>query len=572
MLKMIKISLIQIILTIEVALTDFNITVLHTNDVHSRIEELNAFGGRCEDESITLKKCFGGVARRHTMIKKIRKNSINTILLDGGDQFQGTSWFGIYRGIEAATFMNHDNYDAMTLGNHEFDNGVEGIIPFIINVTFSILSANMDVSNVTDWPKNSTFAKSKVFQRNGVKIGVIGYITPDTKWLSRPGPNITFYNVIESVRKEAHNLESKGVKVIIALGHAGFETDIMVAREVKELDVVVGGHTNTFLYTGKPPSIEPADGPYPYVFNRSDGSKVLIVQAFTFGKYLGKLDIVFNDNGVATTWSGNPILLDHSVPEDPLVKEMVEKMKKKMKDRLIPIGTTLVYLNGVKPLCRIQDCNLGNLVADAVMKLNISSNGITFETPDASIWNAGGLRSSISKKRNETITLEDIYTVLPFGNTAQIALIPGDVLKKVFEWSVSGLNEYAGRYLQVSGIRMRYNSKMPVDKRIIELLISCRKCSSGYEPVDDKKIYKIVAPNYILEGGDGYEMLKSVSKLDGGQDVVDLVTSYIKEISPVNVQSEGRSLEQTFKINFASSMRPYLASLFFNVIVLHLFM
>ena len=124
---------------------------------------------------------------------------------------------------------------------------------------------------------------------------------------------------VESINKEIKSLKSQHgekLKIFIALGHSGFEKDKEIAAKIHELDIVVGGHTNTFLYTGeKPPSKEKPEGPYPVVFDHGQEGKTLVVQAFAYGKYLGKLDVTFDENGVITSYGGNPILLDHSVQE-----------------------------------------------------------------------------------------------------------------------------------------------------------------------------------------------------------------------------------------------------------------
>jgi 5'-nucleotidase len=206
----------------------------------------------------------------------------------------------------------------MALGNHEFDDGVDGLVPFLTNMTdLPILSCNIDVSNE---PKLKNLIKPSIIKEfEGRKIAIIGYITPDTKFLARPGNTVIFNDEIVSIRNEIKNLQTQyaeSLNIFIAVGHSGFEKDKEIAQKIEELDIVVGGHTNTFLFTGaKPPSIEIPEDKYPVMFDHGIKGKTLVVQAFAYGKYIGKLDTVFDEKGTIVEYNGNPILLDNSTAE-----------------------------------------------------------------------------------------------------------------------------------------------------------------------------------------------------------------------------------------------------------------
>ncbi len=217
-----------------------------------------------------------------------------------------------------AKFVKLMRHDAMALGNHEFDDGVDGLVPFIINMTdLPILSCNIDVSNE---PKLKNLIKPSIIREfEGRKIAIIGYITPDTKFLARPGNTVIFNDEIVSIRNEIKNLQTEhgnSLNIFIAVGHSGIEKDKEIAAKIEDLDIVVGGHSHTFLFTGaKPPSIEIPEDKYPVVFDHGIKGKTLVVQAFAYGKYIGKLDTVFDENGTIVEFNGNPILLDNSTAE-----------------------------------------------------------------------------------------------------------------------------------------------------------------------------------------------------------------------------------------------------------------
>ena len=212
----------------------------------------------------------------------------------------------------------------MALGNHEFDDGIDGLIPFIKNTKpLPVLSCNIDAT--TEPELQNVLGKSTILTVGNEKIGIIGYTTPDTAFLVRNVSTLKFNDEIIAIKNQVNQLKNQGVKILIALGHSGYSKDLEIARNIPELDVVVGGHTNTFLYTGPNPSNEEALDPYPVVVNHTGNQKTLVVQAFAFGKYLGYLNVDFDDGGNVKSYSGNPILLG---PDEPEGNKKYERKKK----------------------------------------------------------------------------------------------------------------------------------------------------------------------------------------------------------------------------------------------------
>ncbi|KAK1805519.1 hypothetical protein P4O66_019822, partial [Electrophorus voltai] len=435
----------------QICAAQWELTLLHTNDVHARIEETNKDSGKC-----TKGGCFAGVARRATKIKEIRDKEKNVLLLDAGDQFQGTVWFNFYKGKEAAYFMNKLGYDAMALGNHEFDNGVDGLItPFLQMVNCTVLSANIKPDDNLAPKISGYYLSSKIFTVNTEKVAVVGYTSRETPALSLPGPHLRFEEEVSSLQMEVSKLITLGINKIIALGHSGFAVDKEIAKKVQGLDVVIGGHTNTFLYTGDPPSTEVPAGPYPLMVQSEDGRQVPVVQAYAFGKYLGCLKMTFDSEGHVLKAVGNPILLDSNVTEDPVIKADVDSWRVNLANYSSQyVGQTLVYLNGSFEECRFRECNLGNLLCDAMVHHYIKYPDETqWNHVAASILNGGGIRNSIDERSRNGMhhDLEDVISVLPFGGTLDLVLLNGSTLLKAFEHSVHRYGSSTGEFLQVSG-------------------------------------------------------------------------------------------------------------------------
>jgi 5'-nucleotidase len=513
----------------------FTLVVLHTNDVHGRVLEFSGFGSACGEEDAAEGNCFGGVARRATMIDEIRDEGGNVILVDAGDQFQGTLFYNQYKGEEAQRFMNELGYDAMTIGNHEFDDGPGVLGSFIQGADFPVVSANVDVSNE---PELAGLVESyAVLEVDGEQIGVVGYTTEDTAILSSPGPNVVFNNIEESVADAVAELEGMGINKIVALSHAGFSRDKEVAAAVDGVDVIVAGHTNTYLSN----TDEDAEGPYPVVVDSSSGDPVLIVSDFTWGKHLGRLDVTFDENGVPVAWEGNPITLDASVAEAPEVLAAALALNEPLEGlRNQVVGSADVDLDGDRATCRFEECTMGNLIADAILwKTAAEGTQIVFQ-------NGGGIRASIPAGE---VSLGDVLEVLPFGNTVATFKLSGADVRAALENGVSRAenpeNEGTGRFAQVAGLRYSWNPDLPVGSRVVS--VEVMNADGTYSSIDPNAIYAVAANNFIRGGGDDYSVFaeNAIDAYDYGPVLADAVAEYISAQSPVAPAVEGRISQST---------------------------
>ena len=229
----------------QTAFADYQLTVLYTNDFHARFEPISKYDSGSGAEDNEEGKCFGGSACLISAVSKARSRSQNNILVDGGDQFQGTLFYTYYKGKLAAEMMNKLGYDGMTVGNHEFDDGPEVLRGFMDAVKFPVLMSNADVSK--EPALAGVLQKSTVIEKGGEKIGLIGLTPDDTDELASPGPNITFSDPVAAVQGEVDKLTAAGVNKIIVLSHSGYGVDKRVAAKTTGVDINVGGHSNTYL-------------------------------------------------------------------------------------------------------------------------------------------------------------------------------------------------------------------------------------------------------------------------------------------------------------------------------------
>ena len=515
MLSRILTSTCALALTAGAAAADYSLTILHTNDYHDRHEPISKYDGPCSSEDNAAGECFGGTARLVNAVTDARSRSNNSILVDGGDQFNGTLFYTYYKGTMTAEFMNLLGYDGMTVGNHEFDDGPEVLAGFMDAVEFPVLMSNADVS--AEPLLAEKLAKSTVIERGGEMIGLIGLTPEDTDELASPGDNITFSDPIAAVQGEVDRLTAEGVNKIIVLSHSSYAVDLEVAANTTGVDVIVGGHSNTLLSNTN----DRAEGPYPTMVGDT-----AVVQAYAYGKYLGELNVTFDDDGVITEAAGEPILIDGQVVEDESVVARIAELAEPLEEiRTQVVAETAEEIVGVREDCRARECPMGNLVADAMLA-RVKDQGI-----QVAIQNGGGVRASIDAG---PVTMGEVYTVLPFQNTLSTFEVTGDVLVAALENGVSQVEEGAGRFPQVAGMSFAFDASAEAGARVSDVMI-------GGEAIDLAATYGVVSNNYVRNGGDGYAMFKDAANAyDFGPDLAEVMASFMAEGGAYTPYTDGR--------------------------------
>ncbi len=503
------------------AMAESSMTILHTNDFHSRVEPVSKYDSGCSAEDNAEGKCFGGYARMVTAVAEARKRNPDALLVDGGDQFQGSLFYTYYKGAVAAEIMNNLQYDGMTVGNHEFDDGPVVLRGFMDNVDFPVLMSNADVSK--EPALANKLMKSTVIEKGGHKIGLIGLTPQNTNELASPGKNISFSDPVEAVRGEVAALTEAGVNKIVVLSHSGYRTDLRVAEEVEGVDVIVGGHSNTLLSNTN----EKAAGPYPTMVGDT-----AVVQAYAYGKYLGELSITFDDDGKLVEAKGEPILIDGSVAENADIVARVSELAKPLDEiRNKVVAEAADVIEGNRDVCRAMECAMGNLVADAMLD-RVADQGVT-----VALANSGGLRASIDSGE---ITMGEVLTVLPFQNTLSTFEISGAGLMAALENGVSQVEDGAGRFPQVAGMKFKWDpNKTPEQGRVMEAMVMQ---DGEWAPLDATAMYSVVTNNYVRGGGDGFKMFATEGKnaYDYGPSLEDVVAEYLAKSGPYKPYTDGR--------------------------------
>ena len=505
---------------------EYSLTILHTNDFHARFQPISKYDNNCSEKNNLKGKCFGGSARLIEAIKNERTKftnqfvNTNSILVDGGDQFMGTLFYTYYKGKVTAEMMNRLGYDAMTVGNHEFDDGPEVLRGFMDAVSFPVLMSNADFSK--EPVLANKLIKSTVIHKAYQGIGLIGLTPQDTDEIANPGPNITFSDPSEAVQREVDRLTKLGINKIIVLSHSGYEVDKIVAANTTGVDVIVGGHSNTYLSN----TSDRAKGPYPTVVNNTQ-----IVQAYAYGKFLGALDVTFDDAGNVITATGEPIIMDSNIAENEAIKARLIELEvplNKLKEKVVASNST--NLNGERDNCRVRECTMGNLIADA-MRDAVSDKGYNI-----ALQNSGGIRASIDLGE---VTMGEVLTVLPFQNTLATFKVTGEQLLAALENGVSQVEDVKGRFPQVSGLRFSFDIAIaPGEGRVQSVEVDQ---NGSWAPLDIKATYGVVSNNFIRGGGDGYKMFRQATDVyDFGPDVADIVADFLAKNPNYQTSVEGR--------------------------------
>ncbi|WP_349507328.1 5'-nucleotidase C-terminal domain-containing protein [Agrobacterium pusense] len=527
-------SVSAITLSAGAALADYELNILHINDFHSRIESINKFDSTCSAEEEGKNECFGGAARLLTAINQTRDalkaGGKNVLLLNAGDNFQGSLFYTTYKGTVEAEMLNAMKFDAMTVGNHEFDDSEDGLAGFLDKVQFPVVTANVvatAASKIGDRVKPSI-----VLEVGGQKIGMVGAVANDTAELATPGPNITIAEDVAKISEQVQKLKQDGVDKIIALTHVGYPRDLEFIAKIPDVDVVVGGHSHTLLSN----TDQKAEGPYPTLVDNPGGYKVPVVQAGQYSKYLGDLKVVFDDNGVVKESKGDPILVDSSFKPDEATLKRIDELKAPIEAlKAKVVGTSEGPIEGDRKICRVKECSMGNLVADATLA-RVKDQGVTI-----AFANSGGLRSSID---GGDVSMGEVLTVLPFQNTVATFQLKGEDIRAALENGVSQIDDGAGRFMQVSGMKYSFDRSKPAGSRVVSVEV---KEGDAFVPLDPAKTYIVAANNYVRTGGDGFKVFatKAINAYDFGPNLEEAVAAYITANSPYKPFTDGRIAEVT---------------------------
>lgn len=521
----------------------FELALMHTNDTHANLDK---------------------VAKRATAIKEVRAKNPNTLLVDAGDVLTGTLYFTQFQGQADLNFMNAIGYDVMTFGNHEFDMGISEdghkvLADFIKSAKFPFVSANVDFSKdplfkdlqkggYTATPEDGNIYSGIIKEVNGEKVGFFGLTTMDTPDISSPEA-IEFQNYLAKAQEAVAAFEAAGVDKVVAVSHLGYDdnpaidNDQELAKLVDGIDIIVGGHTHTKL---EKPVLVTEDE------NKAKKDPTVIVQAYQYNDFLGTLDVDFDENGVITGYAGELISITDKAADAETAKAL--KTYSDKIDEVKNQETGAVAVNAL-PNPRISDSNgdgktsvrnsetaLGNLIADGMLDKAKEFNPATV----ISVHNGGSIRAAIDQG---PITLGEVLTVLPFGNTLATMKLTGAEIKEALEHSVNQAPKESGGFLHIAGMKFTYDSSKPAYERVLK--VEVEETEGVFTPIDDAKEYVVATSIFTARGGDGYDTFAKA--FDDGR-VIDLgfsdwenLRDYVQKLKEVNPTIEGRITDQAAK-------------------------
>ncbi len=491
------------------------LTLLHMNDFHSRHEPVDGAALGC----VAGKPgCFGGSPHLATALAQARAAAAAdrraVMLLDAGDQFQGSLFYTAWHGEVELAVMHALGTEAMAVGNHEFDNGPATLAGFVRGARFPVLSANVDASDDPDL--RGLLRPYAIIEKDGLRIGVVGLTTPEALVGSSPGPHVRIGDPAAALAAAAAAARADGARFVIALSHLGVGADRTLAGQVAGVDVIVGGHSHTLLSDSEPGAAGPAHAAISGPAGRS-----LVLQAGCFGRYLGRLDLDIGADGALLAFAGDVRHVGLDLPEDPAVAAIVASYSARLgavRRQVVGHAETALPTDG----CRTGECALGDIVAEAMLG---STHGA-----DVALMNAGGIRTGLPAG---DVTLGDVMTALPFGNTVATLTLTGADLRAALENGISRTGK--GGFPQVAGIRLAYN---PGRLGAVEL----RRPDGTYAPLDPARRYLVVTNDFVRNGGDGYGVMKSaaIDPYDAGPGLDVVVSRALNAASPLRARTDGR--------------------------------
>lgn len=489
-----------------------DIVLVHTNDVHGRIVEEK---GRDKNTSVV------GDAKLATVIENERaKKDQTTVVLDAGDAFQGLPISNSTKGEARAEILNKMNYDAMAVGNHEFDFGLDEAKKYKEILKFPLLSSNTYVNGARLFEASTIIDKDKNVK--GDEVVVIGVTTPETATKTHPKnvQGVTFKDPIPEVLNVVKEIQAKAkatgddYKTYVVLAHLGVDTTTpnewrgsTLADELSKSPllkgkrvVVIDGHSHT-------------------VESKTYGDNVTYNQTGSYLNNIGKVTLKPN------SLLGTPSLIKASettnVKPNAEVKKLVDEIKAKYdaENAVVVVKNSPVELSGTRENVRVRETNLGNVVADSLYEYG--QTGFQNKT-DIAVTNGGGLRETIAK--DKPITKGSVIAVLPFGNTISQIKVSGKNVLEMFEKSLGSilqvdkagktvldengqpLLEPSGGFLHVSGAKVYYDTNLPSGKRVLRVEVKNHD-TGAYDKLDLNRTYYLTTNDFLAAGGDGYTML-----------------------------------------------------------------
>lgn len=467
-----------------------HLTLLQIND-HYVLEPVD--GGR-----------RGGMARLATLVQDLKRENPNTIFALAGDTLSPSVESALLRGRQMVAALNAVGLDFATFGNHEFDFGPDVLVERMKESKFRWLSANV-VDRRSGRPFGGALADVLV-TLGGVRVGLFGLTTAQTTQTSRPGPDVAFGQPVAVARDVAARLRAEGANLVVAVTHVTMAEDKAIAATA-DVDVILGGHEHDPLV--------------------AEEGKTLITKAGSDARYLVQVDVWLTRDGrlVERSWRFREV--SRRIEPDALVAALVRDYARQLDRELdTVVGKSTVPLEARSATLRTEETNLGDFVADALRE-RLGS--------DVAAINGGAIRTNRTVPPGP-LTRRDVMSLLPFTDLVAKLEMRGADLRAALEHGLSQTDRAGGGFLQLSGVRLVWDSRLAPGRRIVE-------ASVGGKPLADDAVYTVAVPGYLVRGGDGYTAFaraKTIVGAESGPHVSQVVLDAIATRGEIQPAVDGR--------------------------------
>lgn len=465
---------------------DVSITILHTNDIHSRAA---ASGAQL------------GYARIGAIVNKVKAEAWNTFVVDAGDTLHGLPIANLEKGASITRLMNAVGYDYMTVGNHDFNYGQERLLELEKQLNFPMLAANVYKNG------KRVFKAYEIRDVQGVRVAFFGLASPETSYKTDPKgiEGITFTDPIAESKKVIAEIGKKA-DLIVCISHIGTDkssnpTSIQIAAAVPGIHLILDGHSHSKLEA----------------IQAENTTATLITSAGEYGTAVGRVDIVVAADRSVASMKASLITVETyaGLQPDPKVKAIYDEIVAGQAGILDEkVGETAVQLVGVRDVVRTSQSNLGTLIAASMLDITGA---------DLALMNGGGIRDSIPVG---PITKRHIFTVLPFGNYAQTIELSGADVKAALENGVGKLPAADGRFPHVAGVTFDVDVSQPAGSRVSNVKIKGAA-------LDLAKTYVLAAPNFTINGGDEYTMFRGKKLVNEFPSDAEVLLRYIQKLGVI---------------------------------------
>ncbi|KAJ2354986.1 hypothetical protein GGF43_002952 [Coemansia sp. RSA 2618] len=508
----------------------YALRLVHTNDLHAHMLPFDAeTGNDCDPQALNASaQCVGGVAYVKAVVDHMRGGTgvHDAVVVDAGDAVEGTAFDTLFAGNASIAVINALRYDAVALGNHEFDHGMDHLAHYLSKIRAPALCANLDFTRQIP-ALQAAVQPFAVIERH--HLGVIGLLTPDTAVSSSLGVGAQITDPVAAVNSARARLAKMGINRIVVLSHLGFDADQQLATRIDPgIGLIIGGHSHTYLGNS---TDETPGGAYPTWVSNAAGSdwQTAVVQAKSFGQYVGYLDLVFNDDGsldsrltrgapvpVSVVAPASPV---HGMPPSALMQSVIQPFVDQAEEiEGLRIGEASAEFAAPESQRDRHELALGHLVADALVWSNRHA--------PVSVLNTALMRGHLPLG---TITRGDLLQTLPFNDVLSVVNITGAEIRAIVARTRADTNGVLSS-LQYSGLRVSNDS---VEIRTAVGTYDARPfADEKWQPLDNSRAYEVLMPKFIADGGDGIAGRKLESRVVTN-NLRNLIELYIARFSPI---------------------------------------